>query len=305
MLTRVMYPYGIKLPSPEITHLSSVSPDFNYQIVNESQSGRPVPCFVGVQTADPTLMFTTRSLKTVLDTVSGGSLALVRDLSAGEVDVLYKSGKAMDIRELDATPVHAIARMTNSAMLYWDTITANQGSVAEVSCRLVTANRTGADPLVWLGTQALVTAGACDRIFALGPVYLNGTLMKGVTGWTMTSQVQAEPLTTDGAKTPNYQGIRSFNPMISLQTHNMDEITGATFGGDEFDTLVMYLQHMSSTNMYEDDNSGTHIAITAYGGLKTANNATGSPAAVAANFYCLEESGVHSTHAFNTASNLP
>lgn len=286
-LQRVYYPAAIRLPSPEITHLSDVSPDRGYQVLTESTAGSPNPCFVGVENADPDITFTSRQLKSILDTCTAKGLA--RDLSAGIVDLWYKAGKAMEIREDPTTAVHSVARLTTSAMLYWSSLRVATGSVAEISARLVTARRGVSDPMVWIGSQQLPALSGCQRIFGMGPVRMNGVLLEGVSGWTLNTNPVLEPVRSDGAKTNTYQGIRSFHPVVTLNSNNLDEITNSSFGGDEFATLELFLQRMTTTNMFDLAGNTTHIKITLVGGLRTVPGVTGQVASLTPMFYSVGE----------------
>lgn len=297
-LQRVYYPAAIQLPSPEITHLSDVSPDRGYQVLTESTSGSPNPCFVGVETADPDISFTSRQIKTIIDVCTSKYLA--RDLSAGTVDLWYKAGKAMDIREDPTTAVHAVARLVTSAMLHWSSLRVSTGSVAEISARLVTAQRGLSDSMVWLGAQQLPTLSGCNRIFGMGPVRLNGNLLNGVTGWTLNTNPVLEPIRSDGAKTNTYQGIRSFHPVVMLNSNNLDEITASSFGGDEFATLELFLQRLTTTNMFDLPGNSTHIKITLVGGLKTVPGVSGQVASLTPTFYSVGETPM----VFNTSSSI-
>lgn len=282
-LENVYYPAAIRLPSPELTHISDMSPMRNYQVVVERTAGSPTPCFVGVETADPDVSFTTRQLKTVLDVCT--SKYLCRDLSPGTVDVWYRAGKPMDIREDPSSAVHLVGRIANAAMLCWQSIRAQTGQTTEMSARLVTARRGVDDPLVWIGNQTLPALSGCNRIYGMGPARLNGVLLEGVTGWVLNSNPVYEPVRSDGAKTNTYQGIRDFHPVAVLASNNAKEIAAASFGGDSFATLELFLQHMTSTNMFNVPNSGTHIKITLTGGLRTIDGINGMVAQTAPTFY--------------------
>lgn len=301
-LENIHYPFALKLPNPEITHLTDIGPDRGYQIVTETQAGSPVPCFVGVGSTDPVMPFTTRQLKSVMDTLTVDYL--VRDLSAGTVTLWYQAGKPMEIRELPTTSKHIAAQLVTSAMMFWNTIRVQQGSVAEIDVSLVTAKRGVSDPMLWLGSQQLPSRDGCQRVYGMGPVYLNSTLLEGVTGWTMTSNAQTEPVISDGETSNSYQGIRSYHPQVQLQSTNLAEIAATSFGGDAFNTLELYLRRMTSTNIFDDKSNPTHIKITINGGLRTIPGASGSPATIQPMFYGKEQAGQF-THQWDTAVTVP
>lgn len=301
MLDHVHYPHALQLPSPEITHFTDVNPDRGYQIVTQTVAGKATPCFVGVSSANPVIPFTTQQLKSVLDALTTDSLAV--DLSASTVYLYYRAGKPMANREDLATAVHNKAQLANSAMLYLQSLSVNQGSVAELSCQIVTAKRGASDPMVWVGSQSLTAAAGCQRLYGMGPCYLNSTLLEGVTGWNMSFNVGLESVPSDGEKVNSYIGIRTFHPQIRLSSMNMDEIINSSFGGDSFNTLELYLQRMVSTDIYDDAANATHIKVTAYGGLRTVPGVSGSPATLEPMFYTIND-GSNPTHAFNTATTI-
>jgi len=282
-LDRVYYPHALKLPSPEITHISEISPTRGFQMVFESAAGAPHPCFAGVQSSDPGMAFSSRQLKSILDTCT--SYRICRDLSAGDVTLWYRAGKPMDVRELEATSVHIAAQLVASSMLIWSTIRAQNAQVAEIDCNLVTAKRGILEPMAWLGSQPLPASAGCSRIYSLGPVYHNGVLLNGVTGVTVTSGIQQEKISADGTPYPTYQGVRDYHIQASIQSSNLAEIVNSSNGGDSFNTLEIYLRRMSSTNYYVDNGVAEHIKLTLNGGLRTVDGATGSPATTNPMFY--------------------
>lgn len=305
MLDNLYYPHALQLPSPEITYLSDCSPDFGYQVHSQYQAGVASPCYVGTSSANPVLNFTSEQLYSLIGAVSSGASSLAVNFAAGNVDLFYRAGKVMAIHETNATAIHLRARLASSAMLFWNSIQVQQGGVASMNCTLATAKRTSADPMVWTGSNTLTVSASCNNIYGMGPVYLDDVLLEGVTGWTMNTNVQQETFSSDGVKSPNYQGIRSFAPTVSLQTNNMAELVDATYGGDGYSTLVLYLRKMASTSMFVDYDATTNIAITVNGGLKVVGGATGSPGAVSPMFYAVEDPGTTPTHSFNAATALP
>jgi hypothetical protein len=266
--------------------------------MTESTAGSPHPCFAGVAQADPSISFTSRQLKSIIDTCTSSYLA--RDLTGADVELWYRAGKPMDIREQSTTPVHVVARLTASAMLFWSTLRANQGSVAEIDAQIVTAKRGVDDPMVWLGAQQLPAVAGCQRIYGLGPAYLNGNKLDGVTGWTLSTGAQTEPIAGDGERANIYQGIRNYSVNVALQTNDMNQLTDSSFGGDVFDTLVLYLQRLTSTNIYDLAASPTHIKITITGGLRTVQGVSGSPVSTSPVFQAIGDTPM----VFDTASQI-
>lgn len=301
VLSNAFYPRSIHLPSPDITHFTSVNPDMGYQYTMQRVAGLPTPRYEGVSGSNPTISFTTQQIKSVLDTctVSG----LCKDLSGDTVDMYYRAGKPMEIREDTSSSVHVQAQLALSSMIFWESISVRQGSVAELGARIVTAKRGAAEPLVWVGSTTLPTATIDDTLYGMGPVYLNSSQLTGVTGFTINNNVELEPIRSDGERALGYQGIRNYSPQITLSTNDMNEIADATYGGDAFVDLVVYLRKMSSTNVYVDSATAEHIKITYHQGLKTVPSVSGSPAELSIEFRATETSS-NPTHTIDTASTI-
>jgi hypothetical protein len=300
-LDNVYYPHALKLPTPDITHFTDITPDRGQQVVMETQAGSTTPCFVGVGSVNPTVGFTSRSLKPIMDTID--IEYIVKDLSSDTVDLWYRAGKPMEIREDDASPVHKVGRLQNSAMLFWSQLTVSTGNIAEIQASIVTAKRQAADTMVWLGDQTLPSRSGCQNVYGLGPVYLDNVKLEGVTGWTLSSNVSLEPVSADGVPSNVYNGIRSYHVQCTLDTNQADLLDTTSLGGDSYIKLSLYLQKMVSTNTFDDAESPTHIRIDLKGGLQTVAGPTGSPVAVAPVFYTYE----HPTESFDwdTATTIP
>ena len=302
-LDNVYYPHALRLPSPEVTHLDDVSPDRGLQVIMQRQAGSPAPCYVGVASTDPTLSFSTPSLKPVLDSINGGVEGIVRDLSGDNVELYYRAGRAMEIREDSSDTVHVAARLSASAMMFWTQLSVQTGSVAQLQANIVTAKRGLSDPMIWLGEQQLPGRAGCSRIYGMGPVYLNSNKLDGVTGLTLSSNVQTEPIRAGGSTTNVYQGVREYHVQCQLNMHDISQLHEDNEGGDEFSTLEIYLRRMVNTNVFAADNVAEHIKITLNGGLKTVPGANGVPVAIAPMFYTEETAG-SATHTINTASTI-
>src|SRR6185436_20732774 len=116
----------------------------------EFSASQAVPQFTGTHQAAPDNRFSTSQIKAILDACTDYNVA--KDYSGlGNVDVEYKAGINSGVRTPDATLAHIRGRGTNNTMLCWESITARQGQIAELRCRLVHVYNAGSgvDPLVF------------------------------------------------------------------------------------------------------------------------------------------------------------
>lgn len=306
-LTHVRYPFAIKLPSPEITHITTLAPSRGQETVVERQAGSPAPCFVGVSRVDPSIPFSSRQLKSILDTIGSADIDnLSRNLSASTVQCWYRSGKSLETRALDTESVHIVGELVESSMLYWRSIRATQGQVAEMEATIVTAQTSpSAVTMRWLGSQQLPSRNGCQRIYGLGPCFLDGSQLSGITSVNITSNVTLEPISGDGDISNTYHGIRDFHVQAELSSNNIDEVVNSSLGGDAYSTLEIYLKRMTSTNVFAANNVAEHIRLTLVGGLKTVDGITGnSPASTSLMFYTVDPAGAGPSHYWDTATTI-
>ena len=233
-LDNVWYPYAVKLPTPEITHLTDISVNHNQQIITETQAGSAVPCFVGIGSINPEIPFSTRQLKSILDTISADTdgEGIVRNMTADQVDIWYRAGKPMSVREDITASKHLLGRITNASMMHWNTIRVVQDGFCEVDVSIITAKiSAGSTVISWLGQQQAPTRTGCERTYGLGPVELNGVALKGVTAATFSSGVVPEPRSGDGIANNIYNGVRNYHVTCELQMDDLSEIYGSEGAG--------------------------------------------------------------------------
>lgn len=271
----VYYPHAIYLPTgPVITQISDVQPGHNFQDLTEFAAGQAVPQFTGTHQAAPDNRFSSSQVKALLDYCTDYSIA--RDTSAlGNVDVEFKAGINLGVRQADAALVHIRARATANTMICWESFTARQGQIVELRCRLVHIFNlaSGVDPLVFTNSLALTNTSAIAYLFTLGPIKLNGTFLNAVEEVTWNNNIEYEEVASDGDGFLSYCGIKKFRPTVSIMTRDLALLS--TFGtrGTALSALSCFLRKKLQSGINVADATAEHIKLAATVGTIKAREA--------------------------------
>lgn len=261
----VYYPHAIYFPAGTvITQISDVQPGHNFMDLTEFAAGQAVPQFTGTHQAAPDNKFSTSQVKAIFDACTDYNIA--KDYSGlGNVDVEYKAGINLGVRQADAGLVHIRARAASNTMLVWESFTARQGQIVELRCRVVHVFNaaTGADPLVFTNSLALTQASAIAYLFTLGPIKLNGTFLNAVEEVTWNNNIEYEEVTSDGDGFLTYCGIKRTRPTLSIMTRDLANIS--TFGtrGTALSALSVFLRRKLLSAINVADATATHLSLTA------------------------------------------
>src|SRR5262245_37956791 len=91
------------------------------------------PQFTGILENKPEITFRTSQLRTFLGGMTPGPFAI--DLSGSNTDLEWRKAVDLGTRNAIGSTVHIRTRLTQG-LLYWRSISARQGEVAEADCRL-------------------------------------------------------------------------------------------------------------------------------------------------------------------------
>lgn len=290
----LFYPHSIQFagsysePPPvlNIMLLEDVTADRDYAITKHSSASAFAPCFIGVDSASPKIRWTTKELDVLFGAILAQTtpaihpLGLVRSVDEGTVDLWYRAGTKFGFRDAVASASHIKCRMVQNAMLYWDTLNADP-SIATVSANLVASFAAqGTDLMQVVKDQASLPDAACDDLYALSKVTVNGTELAGVQSVQWNNNVQVASRISAGETGPGYIGIDRTEPVVTVTTDDATELADSMEGGDVLTSIVVYLQRKSRTNFYTALANTDHISLTAVGGTKVVPSISGGPASV-------------------------
>lgn len=268
-MTQVFYAHGLVTPNANITQLRAPAASYAIQQLVQMSSGDYAPSYAGGITSAPALPFSTSDIRTALtlfdsDEAHTKGRNVSYDGSAGNTDLLYRMGEAYGVREDLATATHEQLRYTK-AFLVWDTITATQGGVAEMACRLFATHDGTNKPLTQ--TQAAITLNpAIASLFTLGPISINGTAYDGLQRMTWSNNLALELIADSGNPFVSYAAVRAYSPTIRAVVRNAALHRTITNTGLAITAYAQYLRQLEDADITYDDNESKHIKFTATNG---------------------------------------
>lgn len=280
--TNVYYPHAIILPGPvTLTQITNVTPGHNFQDLVEFSAGQVGAQFTGTHQAAPDNRFTTSQLKSILDLCTDFNVA--KDLSAGNVDVEFRAGVNLGTRTAAASLAHIRCRSQQNTILCWESLSAKQGQLAEMRCRLASVMNTvtGADPLTVVAGVAVTATPAIVGLYTLGPQKINGTFLTGVMDVSWDNQIGYEEITSDGDGFPTFIGVKRVLPRISITTTDLSVMN--TFGtrGTALSALSSFFRKKLASGINVADGTAQHIGLAATTGTVKARQIEGSEPAMA------------------------
>jgi hypothetical protein len=269
------YLHGILLPSGEwISQLTDTTPSHNVQKIVEYAAGSLVPSFRGAHGARPDVTFTSTQLGTILAATGLWGAAY----AATNVDLFYRLGSNLGTRAALASSAHLRIRAVRS-VLYWDRISAKQGDLATISCRLVPTFDGTNPPLVATGSLAIATQPLAVAPYTLGPVKLNGVSLDAIAGWDLALNPEINEKASGGDSWTSFCGINRHNPVLTVTPEDLGNWATIGHTGLQLTSLVAYLRKKSA-DLVTNVANGTaeHIAFSATDnpcGIATIENSSG------------------------------
>jgi len=268
------YPHAIILPGlTDVTQLTDVRAAYNFTDIVERSAGQAAPQWSGSEDAVPAFNGATPQIKDILDACTVDDI--IGDLSAGNVDLLYKAAKSGAIRQGDAELAHLRARLEANAILYWERIRATSRQAAEIDFRFLPIWDGTTDPLVWTGSLALSGTSAVQGRYTMGKVALNGTDLSLVQEWTLENNITPDEVFGDGSPYLLEAGIDEYSPTLVARTRDLSVM--ATYGGTgtALTSLAAYLKKKKASGINEPDATAAHIKITGSAGTIKAREVSG------------------------------
>jgi hypothetical protein len=279
--TTVYYPHAIVAGAVfTLTQLDDVAPSHNFQDLTEFAAGQVGPQFTGTHLASPDNRFSSSQITSILDACVAGRYNVIRDLSAGNVDVEFKAGENLGTRVADASLAHLRGRMANNAAICWEGFSARMGAVVSLRSRIVAVMVGGNDPLIFTSGVALTAASAVSHLYTLGPVKINGSFVNAVEEVDWQNNLAYEEVASDGEGFLTYFSVRTLAPVITVRTRDLAVVTAFGTKGTALTSLSQFLRKKLASGINEPDASTVHIALTATTGTVKARQIASNMAEV-------------------------
>lgn len=279
----VYYPHAVQLAGAgTLVQISDVTPSHNFQDLAEYAASDPSPSFTGTHQASPDNRFSTTQLKTLLDavkTASGGKLNVVRDLSDGIVLVEFKAGENLGSRIAADANGGITFEMLNNAVVWWESLSARQGSVATARVRLaaIFLPQSGNDPMTPAINQDITGTAAVNHLFTLGPIAINGSTLYGVEEMDWNNGIAYEEVGDSGEPFLTYIGTRAIAPVVRVMTNDLSVLnTYGTRGTAISSAVNVYLRKKLVSGINVPNATAEHIRLQITAGTIKARQAQGS-----------------------------
>lgn len=277
MADSVYYLHGIVLPSGALLgQLTDTSPAINSQLVDAYTSGFPQPLFRAIASQKFQVSFTSYAIGQLLNLIATdtNSRPWAANLSAANVDLLYKRGRDLGLRYGAADPNHVRLRVPR-CMLYWDTITGPHQGDATIAANIIPTYDGTNPPIIPAGTVTLSGTPAVDERYTMGPVWLNAsTSIESEQSFSVQSGAQREEAGSKGLVWDTYTAIKTLDPQAQI-TALGPPMAGLAAAGTAITQLDCWLRAKSQDGHNVADGSASHIKIAMPYGIMLAEGVSG------------------------------
>lgn len=253
--------HAIYLPGGNaVTQLSDGVATNQFNELIGMSAGHHIPLFTGILENKPEITFRSSQLRTLLNALGFSGLDTS---SGGNADLEWRKAQDLGTRFAFAGANNIRTRLTQG-LLYWRTITAEQGQVAEMDCRLcVTWDGTNL-PMVPTGSVALNATPSAAEQFTVGPVKINGSFVNGVKGITIESGAQLYEELSDGDTYTTFAGIMEHNPVVAtIRTREATNWTAYGISpGTALSAFIGYFKRVTPDGVVYAAGSAQHIKLT-------------------------------------------
>jgi len=277
-LQRLFFLAGIKIGAVYLSHVSGQSINNALEDITVFPAGHAFPRFTGSKSWSPEITVEATDLAAII-TMLGTAPQIVKDLSAGNVDLLYREAKKHGINEsVSDTDKHQVYRGALNACLYWDTLQASQDDDAAQWSLRVLLNDAGASDPVQVPAAALDAAGTQVAPWTLGPWLINGTQLQGLTSARIALNAEIERRAADGEAIPSFAAVKQVRPVITLETTDLRTVAGFAREGFAITSLTGYFRRRRPSKLLYEDSDAQHVSFTGYAGTGKWMETSGDPA---------------------------
>jgi hypothetical protein len=266
-VANLFYPHGIYvLGSTFLGQADDIRLDSNVDKLQVHATGDTMPGFTGGRKTEPEFKLPTMDLYNVFTLVNSGDEALCRDLSSGNVDLMFRQAKNLATREAVGSSKHVIYRLIQSAMMIWDSFEVSQDAEAKIETRFVPCYSSSQATVTLLKEQTIQAASAITKLYTIGKVVINGTTVNRVKKIAWNNNATVEKESADGQTEAAHVCVGKCNPEVTVDTQELEQIQAFTSQGtalDGSDGLEIYLRRRQQGKINYADNASQHIKLKA------------------------------------------
>ncbi|HZZ28471.1 MAG TPA: hypothetical protein VFE46_10760 [Pirellulales bacterium] len=232
-------------------------------------SGVPFATFVGNMRQMPEKRFETTQLVTVL----GAAGMTIGDWSANATNLYYRKVTPFGTRDaLGATTGQRLQASIAGVMIH--RVSARQGGLASADCCVYIPYDGTNAPIASSSGVAVSGTPSSTEQFTLGPVFINGSQVFGITDWTIDFGQQVIQTISDGELYPTFIAIGDLKPVVTFRGLDFSWTSFAGLNGVSITSASFYLRAMSAAGRVANGTSA-HIKFSALAGLAYVDDVSG------------------------------
>lgn len=252
--------HGIANNSTFISQITNARPSPKLETMLASGSGVPFPTFVGNMRQMPEKRFETTQLVSVL----GAAGMTMGDWSGNATSLYYRRVTPFGTRDALAT-ASGQKLQASIAGLVVHRVSARQNGLATADCCLYLPYDGTNAPIAVTSSVAVSGTPSSSQQFTLGPVFINGSQINGISDVAIDFGQQLIQTASDGELYPTFLAVGQVQPVVTFRGV---DFSWASLGlnGSSISSLSVYLRAINSTGRVANG-TAAHIKFSATAGL--------------------------------------
>ena len=265
--TKLYKNHVIEVGATTIDSISNVDFAANNERFKEILSGEIDPKFIATLNHNPTIGFTSMNIKAAIDEIplignkieaSNKFVTFFKRYAAGGTIMAGGSHVKMEV---------------NSGIVVLRSLTATQGSAAEITCECQPVFDGTNDPIIMTDAQVLSGTIADTEIWTLGPAVINGVTIE-TTEISFDFGISLFVEGSDGDAFPSFVSLNNRVPVITVKTMDLSRVAALDIKGEGITTVSLFFRKMAAGGLRVPDASLVHIQLTLNDGQVNPDSAT-------------------------------
>ena len=259
MVDQLLLLHGINTPDGFISQCSNYSTELNINRQSRYAAGHEHPLSIFTISQSPTGSFSSTQLKTILDLTDIGMKAF-----SGNTDLYFKKAEDGGSRIANTELEHFRYRCAKANLIPQSISVSQADDLASIQCGLQYLFDGTNEPIVPAGSQAVSGTSAFAEGYGMGPIYLNGSLVNGVSSMSIDFGITLKIRGSDGDHWPSWCSIESINPMIRFSCYR-ESLLAYGVKGTSLTSVSAYLRQKTKIG-YVANGTATHMKFSGTSG---------------------------------------
>lgn len=291
----------------QLSGVRNVSLNPNIQEFLEYAAGQIDPSYVAIMAAAPEIPLTVFEIATALTKGWPSGIAIPQTTVITALDQFFC--QTNENGELVSGANHFKTTISRG-LVALGTITAAQGQPATITMTAAASYDGTNEPFIHTDSISLPASILLGEAFTLGPVYINGTELTGVQGWSLDVGMEIEKISAGGSVFPLRLHIKHRRCKLKVRTNRLLALSSFGLHGTAQGATPsnLYLTRLVSGGDRVAPGTATHIKITMnanQGEFWCENFGGGNNEPVVGELNCCPIAGSAAVLAVSTTSTIP